>query len=1761
MTEELKLKKTTSKTIQEEDADSTIKYGDLTRDLDASDSVSQCSSTSSIRLKLLEEEATRRSLETKLLKAKEQQQLQREKLRLELKHKEQLLELDAAAALLQIESELEQSAVRQHVYNEADCDNDGAPRSSKPILSSSQTETKVPPLSAEAREWYPQNVNSRSDMSNMMSCVEQVFSHQQQSNLELTLPKPEMPTFDGNPIDYYPFISAYENLIASKTQNASTRLYMLQQYTKGEANEVVKAFLTNEPNVGLANALDALKRHYGQNYRIATAYIDKVTNGPPIRSEDGASLQKLSVILNSCANVLSQIGYVSKIENPDFMRRLIYRLPYDMRKRWRTKADYITNLEREITISDIASFIEHEARVHTHPIFGDINDSKDKSKQNHPIKKKTFTTNAEEIYSKDSRKNCVYCSENHWLYQCKIFLDKSVEDRRKFAREKALCYNCMKMKHRARTCRSQASCRTCGKRHHSLLHTEQPPPVKNAFVRNPVPGTVKLPIVPVLLKANDCQLTTYALLDSGSTVSFCTESLIDRLKIPAEYKRYQLSTLGRVETVECREISINAYSLDGCSSLQLRNMLSTPSLPVSKNDMVCQDEVNKWPHLDGVTVSNIDSRVELLIGNDNPAALEPIEVRKPANSNGPFAVRTQFGWTVYGTAQPYEVINKGSVNLVKGSDDELNQRFREFCNREFSDAFTDASAMLVDDKKALSAIESTAVMRENHYEVGLPWKYPPSELVNNRVMAEHRLNLLKGRLLKNEELQAKYTKYIDRLLELGFAEQVPVEEVVSPYVWYLPHHPVWHPRKPDKLRVVFDCSAKYQGRSLNDMLYQGPDLTNSLIGVLSRFRQEHVAFIGDIESMFHQVNVEERDRNALRFLWWPDHDIEQPPIDHRMKVHIFGAASSPSVCNYALHRTADDNRADFAADIVETVHRNFYVDDCLRSCRTPEERAPPLRELGDHDLPGDRVLGVWWDMETDTLRFKVNIKPQPVTRRGMLSVVSAIYDPLGLASPLLLPAKVISQHLCKSGLGWDDKVPANYEREWSNWLQDLPLLEEFSVPRCIRPANFGRATSTQLHHFADASEKGFGAVSYVRLINENGHIHSAFLASRSRLAPLKVMSIPRLELSAAVLAVKLDRMLREELDLDIDNSTFWSDSQAVLKYISNTSSRFKVFVANRLSVIQEGSNPEQWRYIPGVLNPADEVSRGLTAQQFLQNDRWVAGPEFLRKQESEWPRQEFGNHDVSIEDTEVKKTFVSKDLEINSSSTSVLLNIADRSSTWHKAKIVAALVMRFIARLKQSVSKRKGLNTAAQGTAYKHITVPELRAAESAIVEAVQRKVYGKEMERLEQNRTTDRRKYRKFVKKTSVLRRLNPIVVNGQLRVGGRLSYSTGNEDQKHPLIHSPNEHVTKLIIRHYHRYRAGHSGRNHVLSLVREKYWIVHGMSAVYRILRDCIDCKKRQGLPGQQMMADLPPERLVADKPPFSNVGIDYFGPYLVKIGRSQVKRYGCIFTCMSSRAVHLEIANSMDTSAFINALRRFIARRGNPECIRSDNGTNFTGAQRELRDSIAGWNQEKIEGFMLQREITWEFNPPSGSHFGGVWERCMRTVRKVLNALLSQQVLNDENLSTLMCEVESVINSRPLTAISGDVSDLQALTPNHILLLRAGGTMPPGVFKPTDMYIKRKWRQVQYLANTFWRRAWVKEYLPVLQERQRWQKPSVNFSVGDIVLVMDHTLPRCCWPLGRVISVHPGKDNKKPTTTYVKNNDKICQEQHKIKLIQE
>ncbi|XP_077982843.1 uncharacterized protein LOC144437710 [Glandiceps talaboti] len=1637
---------------------------------------------------------------------------------------------------------------------------------------------------------------------------------------ELRKPQVELSKFGGNPMDFPRFLRQFTTRIVAYTDSDDERMSYLEQYTTGEAHKIILGYSHLNSDIGYSKAMEELKTRYGDPEVVAAAYIKKALNWPAIKSDDAKALDDYAVFLMECQYAVGTVDAGKVLEYADNIRQIVKKLPFWLHDKWRNIVQNNRDQDEAVQFKHLVDLVRREARKATDPMYGrDMLVSETKRVFNTSGRQfrgkqaggKVLATNVESCNAsslyKDGKqtsagtdqnktskkfafdKPCGYCSDSgHVLNSCLNFVSKPARYRSDFVKSKGLCYGCLKQGHLIRQCRARLSCDRCNEKHPTILHDEDRAHKSSVEISDTAKsqqgvsinsntcmdrtvldkaqcsmgagdsGECTMAIVPVVVRArNNIAVETYAFLDTGSNVSFCTEGLAKQLGVTGRKMTVKLDTMGSPQCLTTHQINeLMVSDLDGHDCVSLPPLYTKERIPVTSKHIPTQKDIERWDHLKGIAVPTLNADIGLLIGNNVPDAYTP-KIIKTGPRGSPYAAKTAIGWILWNVIRDKEdlhsnlAVNRVDVTVLEESR-QLEQLVRNAINLDFPERCVDTrKEPSREDQLFKEKMTKSIRFQGGHYSMDLPFRDESVLLPDNRDLALNRLHSLRRRMVKDYKFFTDYRDFMNKLLVSGYATKVSEDGVQedtsqSGKVWYIPHHGVYHPRKPQKIRVVFDCSAKCKGVSLNDTLLSGPNLTNTIVNVLLRFRQGPVAIMADIESMFHQVKVSDHHTDCLRFLWWPDGDFTREPDEYKMVAHLFGAVSSPACANIALHQTAIDNKQDFNSEVVDGIFRNFYVDDFLKSIDTDEqgiviakdtrelcqkggfrltkwistskavnnsipveERAKTLLyDLDQHDQQIERALGVVWSVDTDTFGFKINLKDGPYTRRGILSKISTIFDPLGIAAPFVLPARILLQSLCKQNIGWDEPIGGDDLKKWRQWVEDIPYIEQLTVPRSLQPRGV-QITSCQLHMFSDASDKGYGIAAFTRLSDNRGQVHCNLLMGKARVAPLKRITIPRMELTAASISVKFAHMITKEMDYQFDKIIYWTDSMSVLRYINNNTSRFHTFVANRLTTIHEGSSPEQWRYVNTKLNVADIASRGLQVKDEKMTKQWLYGPAFLKMDESQWPKTELCRN-LPADDPEVKGVAASTMKEESHTTMDKLLS---RYSSWERLKTTVAWILRLKENLKKRMNRAERV-THNDSQKPDYLTAADMRAAEMSIVKYVQERHFSDISKDCEH----------RFMK-------LDPVKdSNGVVRVGGRLSRAAIPMETKHPILLPEDSPITELILEDIHRH-TGHMGSNITLTKLRERYWIPKASVKIRSIIAKCVVCKRYRAKLMTQKMADLPEQRLIIGEPPFSQSGVDYFGPFEIKRGRSTVKRYGVLFTCFSIRAVHIEVAHSLNTDSCINAIRRFAARRGPVRKLRSDNGTNLIGAKRELREEIEKWNQSRMHSSLRQEDIEWEFNPPYASHHGGVWERMIRSVRKILYGLLREQNtrLDDEGLQTLMCEVEAVINSRPITRVSNDTTDPQALTPNHLLLLQSGQVPPPGVFQKEDNLARRRWRQIQHLANVFWRR-WSKEYLTRLQERQKWVNPERNIEKNDIVLVADNS-PRNQWQMGRVVDVFP------------------------------
>ncbi|KAK0132197.1 hypothetical protein N1851_032987 [Merluccius polli] len=997
----------------------------------------------------------------------------------------------------------------------------------------------------------------------------------------------------------------------------------------------------------------------------------------------------------------------------------------------------------------------------------------------------------------------------------------------------------------------------------------------------------------------------------------------------------------------------------------------------------------------------------------------------------------------------------------------------------------------------------------NSWVAPLPFRTQRPRLPNNREQALARFTSLCRTLEREPEMKSHFLAFMQKIFDQDHAELAPPlhdgEEC-----WYLPSFGVYHPRKPGQIRVVFDSSASYLGLSLNDVLLTGPDLNNSLLGVLMRFRCEQVAITSDIEQMFHSFVVREDHRNFLRFLWFRNNDTTQEAVEYRMKVHVFGNRPSPAVAIYGLRRAALHGEDEFGGDAKQFIERDFYVDDGLKSLPSATAAINLLKsaqdmlaisnlrlhkiasnhpvvmqafpstdhakDLKDLDLDVDSLpvqcsLGLSWDLANDYFTFRVANSEKPFTRRGVLATVNSLFDPLGFVAPITIQGKLILRQLTSGNCDWDAPLPAEKEAEWIVWRDSLQNLEQFQNPRAYTTASLSTAQRLEIHIFSDASIKAIAAVAYLKVMDAEGKCHVGVVMGKAKLAPLSVHTVPRLELGAAVLAVEICELIVSELDIKSDNLKFYTDSKVVLGYIYNETRRFYVYVGKRVERIRKSTHPAQWHYVHTSQNPADVATRSVPAAR-LSDTNWLTGPDFLAHS-VESDIAEEASYDLIDPESDVEVRCHTTTATYNH--TGIGSHCFERFSTWQSLlRAVASLI-----HIVQSFKSEKDSDMkdcTGWPHCLKHHTSDTLSQAKAIVIRCVQREVYQNEICCLEKG---------KAISKSSPLRKLNPVLDGNELlRIGGRLQHASLEMEEKHPLIIPGRSQIATLLVNHNHE-RVKHQGRVFTEGAIRtDGYWIVGAKKCVSTNLRRCVTCNRLRGRAAEQKMSDLPADRL-STEPPFTNVGLDVFGPWIISTrrtrgGAANSKRWAVLFTCLSVRAVHIELLESMDTSSFINALRRFFAVRGPAKVIRSDCGTNFKGACKELQ---LLQDETSISKYLSKEGCTWLFNPPHSSHMGGVWERMIGVSRRILDSMLTQissSHLTHEVLLTLMAEVTAIINARPLTPIASDADSPFLLTPAMILTQKICIPLPPsGSFENANLH-RQQWRQVQHLANAFWER---------------------------------------------------------------------------------
>ncbi|XP_055622739.1 uncharacterized protein LOC129766247 [Toxorhynchites rutilus septentrionalis] len=1608
----------------------------------------------------------------------------------------------------------------------------------------------------------------------------------------------ELPTFSGNPEEWPLFLSSFNSTTAICGFSDAENIIRLQKCLRGRAYEAVKSRLMHPANV--VGVITTLKMLFGQPEAIVHTLIAKINSLPALREDKLETLVNFAVSVDNFCATVDACELEEHLYNVSLMHQLVSKLPSSIKLNWAQYRQTLPAVNLASFSHWLYSLAEAASAITIPNDIGDIRTTRSENRGNK--KGNTFVNShsedvSPETYSQKSSfvrtasEGCMICKGMcKSICKCKRFLEMSRDSRWAVVREYGLCRRCLR--------RHYGGCqaRLCGKngcqfKHHELLHNDEKKPPNAEVVEAITPQSssssnhqgchthqVKssrtlFRYLPVRLHGKHGSICTFAFLDDGSSLTLVDSDLADELRLEGEVKPLCLHWTGGTQRQEetSRVVSFEVAGIrDESHKFSLTGVRTVNELLLPPQTLNIEELSRLYPHLRNLPILSYEAvRPRILIGMKDQHLTLVLKSRE-GGPNQPLAVKTRLGWTVCGGANEND-----TPNLVHSifhicpcenrSDDDLHQAMKRYFSLDSLGVVKSGTSLLSrDEQRAQSLLQSLTKFTGTRFETGLLWRYDEVRLPDSRAMAMRRFQCLEKRLMRDASLAAVLQQKISDYLRKGYIRKLSEEELIRPNrrTWYLPVFPVKNPNKPGKIRIVWDAAATAFGKSLNSFLLTGPDQLASLFSILIQFRERAIGLTGDLREMFHQVSIRNEDQLCQLFFW---RDEDGQLSTYVMRVMTFGACCSPSSAQYAKNMNAERFRYQYptAANVIQKRH---YVDDMLVSVDTEGEAIQlakqvtfvhaqggfeirnwisnsqrVLRALDENstkeknldlapELATEKVLGMWWCTASDVFSYKVgwNRYERPLlegqrcpTKREMLRILMSMFDPLGLIAQFLMYLKILMQEVWRSGADWDDEINGVLFSKWQTWLQILPQIETLKIPRCYRsriPADF---SDVQLHMFVDASEDGMAAACYLRY-SHGDTIECTLVAAKTRVSPLKFHSIPRLELQAAVLGVRLASTVKESLSVNITRRIFWSDSPDVICWVNSDHRRFTPFVAHRVSEILDSTEPADWRWVPTKQNVADDGTKWVKLPDMSAEARWYTGPHFLMCTEKYWPQQ------PTV--TRTTETELRPYLLMHVQKTEPLLCFSDFSS-WRKMVNTIAYVLRF----SNNIIKRMKRQAVTNG----HPSMEELTASESHLIRQAQEDAYPDEYTLLHQSGGAT-------LPKTSALYKLTPwIDKHGIMRIRGRISACEfATEDAKNPIILPRNHHVTSLIVAHYHQ-KYHHQNHETVINEIRQRYSISRLRSTYLRVRNSCQRCKNNRAIPQPPIMADLPHTRLDAFARPFTHVGVDYFGPITVVIGRRSEKRWGILVTCMTIRAIHIEIVHSLSTNSCIIALRNFISRRGTPRTIYSDRGTNFVGACREMQKAEASVNIEEMMKAFVSSETKWVFLPPLSPHMGGCWERLIGTVKRNMTAILSTQKLTDEVLRNVLAEIENVVNSRPLTHVPIDDDSGPALTPNHFLLGSSDGTKPLCTLEDSGAALRQCWRASQILANRFWKR-WLSSYLPEITRRTKWFINTKAIGIDDVVIIADPKNPRNCWPRGKVIGICPGRDGQPRSATVKTGN---------------
>ncbi|XP_053698659.1 uncharacterized protein LOC128745607 [Sabethes cyaneus] len=1131
----------------------------------------------------------------------------------------------------------------------------------------------------------------------------------------------KLPTFTGRPEEWPMFFSSYHTSTEACGFSNLENLARLQECLRGAARDAVCSRLLSPDAV--PQVMETLRMLYGRPEQLLDTLLAKVRKADPPKSDKLTSFITFGVLVQQLCDHLEASKLEDHVKNPMLIRELVEKLPATTKIDWvrykrqtatvtlRTLADFLSDLVS--AASEVVDYSDTSAQIRGGKM-GKAKNATNKEQESYVYTHGGFDGTGE--INKQGRTPCVMCGQtNHRLRNCENFRKLSVPQRKKAVDKWELCQICLNAHGKAK-CKLNIRCTVgdCSERHNSLLHPAEAQSncnTHNVFNKN----SILFRMVPVRIFNGDKSVTIVAFLDEGSSYSLVDSSLARKLQCNGTTQPLRISWTAGVSRLE-KDSQRLRLTIAACGSNEkfiLRDVYTVNNLKLPAQSMSFADVAGKYRHLEGLPVADYaPSPPMLLIGLKHIEIFAPLESRI-GQPGEPIAVRSKLGWSIYGPQG--SITGEGFVgqhSCAGLSNEELHDLLKSQYALEEKGISVEMLPESEEDRRARDILEERTVRVGDGFMTGLLFKEENPTFPDSLPMALRRMKSLEKKLSTNPQLEVAVKQQIVQYLEKGYCHKATKEELNSAdpeKCWYLPLNVVVNPKK-NKVRLVWDAAAEVNGVSLNSKLMKGPDYLTSLPSVIVKCREHLVGFGGDIREMFHQLKIRPEDRQAQMFVYQNEIYV--------MDCAIFGASCSPSMALYVKDKNARDFADQFPEAYEAIVHKH-YVDDYFDSTDTVEkavQRASEVRFVhskGGFEIKSwvsnspiflermgetenkeaihidsanpERVLGIVWDTRDDVFTFTTKMRDsllpylydeQVPTKRVVLSCVMSLFDPLGLLAPFTFYAKALIQILWRMGCEWDQVIEGEALENWKLWTGHLADVEAVQIPRYYFGDGLSLDYSTlQLHIFADASEKAYGCVGYFRIL-AGGIPRCALVQAKSKVAPIKQVSIPRMELMAAVLGCRLADTIKENHSLTVTQVFYWTDSRTVQSWIVSDQRKYKPFVAFRIGEIISRSQPSEWRWLPTKLNVADQLTKWNKGPQLVS---WFRGPQFLYGPESEWPQHRSTKPNV---EEEMRTAFLLHDIEVQAQ----LVDVS-RFSKWNVLVRTLACVKRFIDNTDQEARK------------------------------------------------------------------------------------------------------------------------------------------------------------------------------------------------------------------------------------------------------------------------------------------------------------------------------------------------------------------------------------------------------------------------------------------------------------------------------------------